>query len=184
MKKAFYSLRKKFHHRSLSNLLANQRFRRQSMPFDQVRSIGILFDATELAIRNQVMAYADTLKKAGKQVRLLGFADQAETPDSFPFKAFNPKGLDWMLRPTGPDVEDFIQQPFDLLFLLSFDDILPLQYIAALSRAHFRVGPYSNHGPTLELMIDMPKGKGLPEFIQQAESFLHKMQSTYESAAV
>ncbi|MBK6623171.1 MAG: hypothetical protein IPG32_20765 [Saprospirales bacterium] len=180
----FQSLRRKLHQRLLQQQLRLHRFPHHSIHFDKARSIGILFDGTELSSRDVVLGYADQLKKTGKSVRLLAFMDNRAESESFPFHFFNRKNLDWLMRPTGHYVKEFLDHPFDILLNLSMEENPALEYIAALSQAHFRVGVFSRTTHCYELMIDLPVSQKLPDLIVQIEFFLQKMQSTNEAAAV
>ena len=178
----FQSLRRKLHQRLLQQQLRHQRFSRHSIHFDKARSIGILFDATELSSRDTVLRYAEQLKAIGKSVRLLGYLDNRTESESFSFHIFNKKDLDWLMRPKGHNVEEFLDHPFDILLNLSMEENPALEYIAALSQAHYRVGVFSKAIHCYELMIDLPTSQKLPDLIKQIEFFLQKMQSTHEAA--
>ena len=89
---------------------------------------------------------------------------------------FNKKNLNWRLAPVGHTVESFIQRKFDILINLSVKEILPLEYISALSQANFRVGPYEkNKTYCYDLMIDTGEEKDLKNLIEQVKHYLHLM---------
>lgn len=168
----------------LQQQLRHRRIPRQSVDFDKAHSIGILFDATELSSREAVLGYADQLKAAGKSVRLLAYFDNRVESESFPFHFFNKKNVDWLLRPTGHNVKEFLDHPFDILLNLSMEENPALEFIAALSQAHFRVGAFSKAIHCYDLMIDLPHSKSLPDLIKQIEFYLPKMQPTYEKTSI
>jgi len=65
------------------------------------------------------------------------------------------------------------------------EENLMLGYIAALSNAKMRIGPYQEKADYYDLMIDIPKGKGLNYFIQQAEQILENIKrDQYEESKV
>ena len=181
---AFQNLRKKLHQRLLQHKLRQHRFPRQSVHFDKAHTIGILFDGTDLNVRKVVLGFSKELQKAGKQVKLLAYLDSRTESESFPFKIFNRRNLDPFLRPRGDSVADFLDQTYDILLNLSMEENLPLEYIAAMSKAHYRVGAFSSTTHCYELMIDLPASQRLPDLIKQIEFFLQKMQSTHEAATV
>jgi hypothetical protein len=178
------SLRKKLHQRLLSQHLRQHPYPRHSVNFDQAHWIGILFDATELPTRDIVLRFVDQLRKTGKSVKALGFVDTRAELENFTFGAFNRKNLDWLKRPSGDAVTEFLHQPFDILLNLSMKENLALEYIAALSKAHYRVGAFSGATHCYELMIDLPASHKLPDLIVQIEFFLQKMQPTHGSAKI
>lgn len=154
------------------------------MEFDKAHQIGILFDGTDLNNREVVLRFAKELRSAGKAVKLLGYLNNRTESESFPFKVFNNRNIDWLMRPTGDSVADFLDHTFDILLNLSMEENPALEYIAALSKAHYRVGAFSKSTHCYELMIDLPASQQLPDLIKQIEFFLQKMQSTNEAASV
>ena len=181
---ALYGMRKKWHQRVLNRYLQQPQIRHHSINFNTARKIGILFEGTELAQREPVIAFSEKLKALQKSVKLLAYIDNRLDAEGFVFKSFNRKELDWLLRPRSEEALEFMNTSFDILINFSLKEHLPLEYLAACSKAHFRVGPFTAHTYCYELMIDLPAGKGLPAFIEQVEIYLNKMQSTHEAAAV
>jgi hypothetical protein len=177
-------IRTRLHHSFLKKEISNQRNSRSSMYLDNAASVGILFDGTELDDRETIVNYAEKLKKAGKKVTLLAFFDNKLKSEDFTFKHFNRQQLDFALRPKSRDVLEFAEQRFDLLLNLSNRNILPLDYIAAHSKAKFRVGPFTEKTFCYDLMIEHSGKKDLGAFIQQVVFYLKKMRPDYEAAAI
>lgn len=181
----FQSLRIQWHQRGLQKELKAKPRKHQSINYDKASQIGLLFDGTELKIRDAVLKYADNLKKKGKQVKLLSYIDNKLDNAEFAFDTFSKKDLDWLYRPTkSKKVEAFIRKEFDLLLSLDLDERLPLQYIAAKSAARFRVGPITNNLDCFELMIDLGKQRDIPKLTQQIGIYLNKMDSTHGAATL
>jgi hypothetical protein len=142
-----------------------------------------LFDGTEPTDRERVLEFAEQLKNKGKKVKLLAFFNNKLKSGNFVFDHFNRLQLDFALRPKCQPCTDFMQQPFDLLLNLSPKTVLPLDYIAAHSKARFRVGPFTSKTFCYDLMIEQAPQKGLNAFIQQVESYMKNMRSKREAAA-
>ena len=70
--------------------------------------------------------------------------------------------------------EKFLDQKFDLLFVLkpSLDE--HMEYIAALAYAHLKVGPCTEKTYCFDLMIDADSKQPLDRFIQQIQQLLKK----------
>lgn len=154
------------------------------MYLDNAKSIGILFDGTEQAEREIVLGYAEQLKQQGKKVKLLAFFNNKLKGDNFSFAAFNRQQLDWAMRPTSREALEFKDQPFDLLLNISHSSILPLDYLAAHSKARFRVGPFTENTFCYDLMIDYPVKTDLKAFLHQVVFYMKKMRPNYEAAAI
>jgi len=177
-------IRLRFHRSFLKKEMSAQKPQRGSMYLDNATSIGILFDGTEPAEREIVLDYAEQLKKAGKKVKLLAFFDNKLKGESFAFPAFNRQQVDWALRPNSREALEFIDQPFDLLLNLTKNTIIPLDYLAARSKARFRVGPFTDQTFCYDLMIEGAGKPDLKTYLQQVIFYMKKMRPNHESTAV
>ncbi len=168
----------------LQKLIQKIDLKRRSVTYESAQTIGILFDATELNQREVVMQFSKKLKEKKKKVKLLGFFNNKQEVNNYPFKAFNKNQVDWLLRPKDEVVEYFIKNTFDVLIGIYGGENLPLEYIAALSRAHLRVGPYTDNTYCYDLMFDTNKWDS-EDFIKQVEIYLNKMnRSKHEAATI
>lgn len=178
------NFRNHFFQRALKQQAKQNPTVRHSVSFNDAQSIGLLFDATDLDEREVVFQYAEALRDRHKRIKLLGFFDSLVEDSNFTFKYFNRKKLDWAQRPIGENVQEFAAQPFDLMIHLGTTAKPPLDYIAAISKAHLRVGPYSDNTFCYDLMIDSGSNKNLKDFIQQMESILEKTSTRHEATKV
>lgn len=175
-------LKTQTHNYFLQKELSQHEIKHQSVDFDSAKSIGILFNATEMTNRQTILDFAKNLKNQGKKVKLLGFLAGKTKNENFVFDHFNKTDLDWALRPKNDRVNDFIKNPFDILMNLSNQSHPTLEYITAFSHAKFRVGPFTEKLFCYELMIEATKNNDLQSFLDQVSFFLMKMKTTHESA--
>ena len=71
----------------------------------------------------------------------------------------------------------FAAKKFDLLFAAFTDGNLPLEYIARISAARWRVGCFSESKTDYyDLMINMSGKTDLPYFLEQATYFLNQIK--------
>ncbi len=168
-------IRTRFHQYFLNKELVDIKHKRSSVHLPTAKTVGILFDGTSPEERESVLSYAKGLEKEGKKVRLLAFVDQKENGEELPFTYFDRKKLDWALRPICQEVKAFEEFTFDLLLNLTQKAVAPLDYIAARSRARFRVGPFTGRLHSYDLMLDCKEGRGLEHFIKQVVTYLGKM---------
>ncbi len=159
----------------LQKMMRKLDVRRTPTSFALAKSVGILFDATEPADRDIVEDYSHQIKRKGKKVQLLGFFNNKQDPGAFSFKAFNRSGTDWLERPNTDDTKAFTNQAFDILISVYRKPILPLEYIAALSHAQLRVGPYTDNTYCYDLMIDTSKSANLSKYLKEVDFFLNRM---------
>jgi hypothetical protein len=178
----------KFRTRLLRSMLAKEgaykSVGRKAIDLDSAHSIGILFDATDLQERETVLDFAENLKKEGKRVKLLAYFKNSMKSENFTFPHIDRRYLDWARRPQSREAADFSQEPFDVLLNLTHESWTPLDFIAARSKAKFRVGPYTESIPCYDLMIDLPGQRDLKAFMQQVVFYLKKMRPVKEVVAV
>ena len=174
------------YHRSLKQQLRGRREPngRNEINLSNAKTIGILFDATELDARDVILEYADALRKKNKRVKLLGYFDNPTDSENYPFDYYNRKQVDWAFRPKGEQVTSFLKQGLDLLMNINSKSLIHTEYIAALSNAKLRVGPCTEHTYCYDLMIELSSHSGLRQFIEQAEALLGKTNIQHEAAPV
>ncbi|HMQ46870.1 MAG TPA: hypothetical protein PKA00_05210 [Saprospiraceae bacterium] len=174
------------HQNSLKSAIArNQQLKhKSSISLKAANTVGILFDATELKDRDIVLAFAKKIKQEGKNVKLLAYLDDFAESDSYPFRIYSKKNLDWFFRPKGDEINAFTQEPFDLLLYFHPLPNPHAEYIMTLSKATFKVGPVSKNTHAYDLMIDAGSKPELSQFIKQAELLLEKMNPTNTIAHV
>lgn len=107
-------------------------------------SIGILYNATERETFEIVREFYRDLRSNGNSPASLGYIDFKEVtfhplarPES---DYFFKHQLNWMQKPSSTVVDNFINEPFDILINLTLSDFYPIDYIAALSKAGVKIG--------------------------------------------
>lgn len=166
----------------LQKMMLRLDYRRNPVPFESAQSIGVLFDATEQANRDQVTPFIEGLKRKGKSVSPIGFFNNKQDASSFSFKGFNKNDLDWLGRPKKEILETYLAKPFDILICIYQEECLPIEYIAALSNAHLRVGPHTDNTYCYDLIIDTTNNNSIQHFLKEVEFYLHKINKKHESA--
>ncbi len=113
---------------------------RKLMPVGKAEKIGILFQADNAADGDIIVEYAETLKKEGKDVQILGFLSNRNHSKNYLFPYISPKDITWFGKPKGGTSGFFIKYPFDILINFAPKEIVPFEYIFTLSRAGCRIG--------------------------------------------
>ncbi len=168
------------YYRHLEKQLSQQsQSHRQQSPveYKQAKSIGILTTASPKSHMDVVNQFVQTLRKENRKVKILAYFDDKLEHPSFPYDYFGKKEVSLISLPKGSTVEQFKAQPFDILFNLCLEENLMLGYIAAVSKAKMRIGPYQEKNNAYNLMIDIPEGKGIKHFIKEAEKVLANIKS-------
>ena len=172
------------HNYILQKKLSAHKVTRYPKGFDEAQSIGILFDATDPQERQIVKHYASFIEKKGKNVQLFAFLNDEQVQNNFTFKHFSKKELDWTLKPKDQIIANFINTPFDFLINVYQGKNIPLEYISSLSKAHIRVGPYTDKDNCFDLMIETNEQTDLCYFVKQLEYFLSRMNSQKHEEAI
>ena len=162
-----------FYNKSLKNTLsAMPVLPREMVNLNTAKHIGILYKATlsdEIMVISQ---FAEKLKAEGKEVHILGFKDEKSKEDTSP-KVFNRNSVNWYGIPTDEKIDGFQKLNLDILISAYKDECLPLEFIAATSKAKFRVGAFSqNKTNNYELMINVDNKSELLYLLQQIFHFL------------
>lgn len=153
----------------------------ETVGFAEAQRIGILYDATAIEDFEYMKEFIKkTRSEYKKDLLSLGFVDKKQLPHSqFPqygMDFFTRKDLDYRMIPTDPIVQNFINERFDILIHLQIQPCFPLQYVASLSQARFRVGRYKkNHVASYDMMINMKGDPGLKALLEEILVFLKKL---------
>lgn len=145
--------------------------------FDEMKDIGILYNADWKDSEAVVQQYASILKADGRKVFMMGYVDQKELPASKKFvlnsEFFWRDKLNGFNLPQKGRIGVFLEQEFDLLLSLYFDPLLPLQAMSAYSKARYKVG--SNIDGAIkygDTMIDVGAKQDLQFLVEQIEFYL------------
>jgi hypothetical protein len=147
---------------------------------DRKNHFGILVDAGVAEDRTEVISFAEQLRKEGHRVKILGFLEGKSEGLSMPFDFFSSADLARVSgAPRSPIVESFIESPFDVLINLSIrQNYKALDYISALSKATFRIGPWYHFQPQnpYDLCLDAGSSATLKDWISE---LMHTLQKIY-----
>ena len=141
------------------------------------KTFGILFDSSDLENIELVKKYVTYLKEMRKKVKVIGYYSAEKIPEftysRLEYEFFSRKDLNWYFKPSGTFMEQFISEEFDVLIDLNIYDQYPLEYIASVSRARFKVGKFSNDKKDMyDMMIETDDTKGFRYFLRQVDTYL------------
>jgi hypothetical protein len=145
--------------------------------FNDVKSVGIVFSADNALQIETVRKYMDALGNKGKQVKAICFYKAKQLPilsgSSLLIDFVLPKEVNFMGVPGPSFVNGFIENEFDLLIDLDINEVFPVEYVSAMSKAFFKVGKYSKNNELIfDLMIEMDSDKDLNYFMEQINVYL------------
>jgi len=174
----------------LSNYLLKkelQALRKEPKPykfnFNEIKTVGILFDATSIEDFEIVKRYVVYLREYRKRVKAIGFFSTKEIPaltySKLEYDFISTKELDWLGKPSSMVVKNFIDEEYELLIDLNVSYHFPLRYIAALSKAKFKVGKYDEKDTEIyDFMIDADHTKTVKYFLRQVDTYVTMLNKT------
>ena len=149
--------------------------KRQVHNLQTAKSIGILYDATEIDDMLLVSEFANELFKRKKEVKALGFVNKNElTHHHMPmlqFDFFFLKDLNWYYKPQNYIIKNFLEKDYDILINLCTSNCVPVKYLAGGSKAKFKVGKYEHDLSIYDMMIDVKKDT-LSALINEVKHYL------------
>lgn len=144
---------------------------------DSATTVGILYNATQREDSEVVKNLVIDLKQRKKDVLALGYVNLKEMGDIFKphisYAYFDNRKLNKSFIPRSSDVKNFIEKPFSLLIDLNLNNDFPLEYIASLSKATFKVGATGAYrDEDFDLTINVGENNNTKYLIAQINHYL------------
>jgi hypothetical protein len=171
-------IREKLGEKQLQRALKIHVRQKEFLNIEHVRSVGIIFDATDKQEFDRIKNYVSKLKQAGKTVRGIGFYDAKQIPEDLSysksdFDLFNAKEVQGLGTPSSPYIKSFITEVRDLLIDVNLKNKFPLRYIAAMSYARCKVGiDMPENAMIHDILVSVDPAQGTEKYLQQADVFL------------
>ena len=148
---------------------------------NDAKTVGIIYDSSDPDHDITITKFAEMLRNKGKKFDIIAYIDDKKIDHKGDIALFNPKAVNWYGIPLDERVTTFCNKPFDLLISAVLGESKPLEYIAYLSKAKYRVGPFDEKKTyCYDLMIEMGTKTNLDYLLQQMVSFLDKIK--YDTA--
>ncbi|MCU0435261.1 MAG: hypothetical protein MUC87_17530 [Bacteroidia bacterium] len=149
---------------------------------DEIKTVGIsvLFTTAEdfELLRKYVNYLRDLKKKVKVLVHYTGKEEPAVQYSKLEYDFYSRKTLDWTGRPSGHIVQNFMDEPFDMLLDLNDGNSFALYCVGGLSKASFKIGRFEEDGEHLhDMLIDSPAEKGLKYYLRQIDTYLQLINS-------
>lgn len=158
--------------------------KQEPLNFRKAKTVGIIFEAKDGDnVDAFISTYKESLLRLGKRVEVLAHFNDREQREFYPFPSFSNRDKNWAKVPNSKEVKYFIEKPFDVLLCLHSQPNSALEYIAAVSKANFRVGFYqSSTVGYYELMVHN-KDNSIRSLLNQIEPYLKIINQPNEKVA-
>ncbi|MDB5282367.1 MAG: hypothetical protein JWO06_1442 [Bacteroidota bacterium] len=175
--KLWDDIRNYFYKRNLAERISGLKVKRNIINLDDSKSVGIIYDSTNPDNDIIITKFAEGLRKDGKTVDILGYVNDKKIDHKADILVFNKKNLSWTQVPDDTRVEQFAAKKFDLLLACFIGQNLPLEYVAAISNARWRLGVYAaNKTEYYDMMINLGEKNNIQYLLDQAIYFLKQIK--------
>jgi hypothetical protein len=142
--------------------------------WNDVQTIVFLVDGTKPEALRLVLNRLHTYEKAGKKISIFGYVRKHPPFDQDGIYWFTNADLNWYGLPGISVLKALHLQPFDLLINMGQVELQPLHYIAALSHAQLRIGPYHQHWSVYyDFMIMQEEENDFNDLLDKIEYYLN-----------
>jgi hypothetical protein len=156
---------------------AGSKLKRDLTNLTKAKTFGIIYDSTVPGNDVAATKIAEWLRNKGKEVAVLGFMNDKKITSKEDVEIFNAQDINWYGVPKIDRIKNFCDQDFDVLLCGINDDNRPLEYIAYMSKAKCRIGPYiQDKVGAFELMVNMEKGTPLKATLEKMIVLLNQIK--------
>jgi hypothetical protein len=142
-----------------NSYLKNNKTLRLSVPYQQAKSIGVIFSVEDKLKHDEVKDFVRKLEHDGKNVKVICFRPEGKDNYQFMFDYFTDEEFTFWGNITSESVNRFVGSSFDFLFYLDVTPNPLILNVIARSKAKCRVGQFWEKGkPFFELMIEVKNG--------------------------
>lgn len=172
---------------AIGNFLLQKELKRvkrdkRNFSLDSSKTFGILYEYKNDEDFMVVDDLIHELQALKKEVKVLAYISDPNLLKYIPQKLsvdfFQLNDLTWYLSPKSTYVSSFVNTSYDILIDLNVNNVLPLKFVSATSKAHYKVGIYQEEmKEILDLLIKPKKKSSLKELIQEILYFLKLLKT-------
>jgi Family of unknown function (DUF6913) len=150
--------------------------------FNNIRTIGIVWDASKPAEFSTLSRFHQKMHEMKIDVMILGYFPGKNLPDQYTairyFRCIKKDEINSFFQPDSSETSSFIKNPFDILIDINFDNEFPLKYVTSLSKARLKVGLYDpgSNDSVSDLMIELKKPVDLESYLNQIIHYLEMIK--------
>jgi len=174
----FNKIRLKIGNLILSKNVARRKREIYYSNFKNVRSIGIVWDASRLLEFASLSRFHQRMFDIKIDVKIFGYFPGKNLPDQYTairfLRCIKKEDVNSFYHADSSEANSFINNPFDILIDINFDKLYPLRYITYLSRARFKVGLFDNEtaDSPFDLMMEIKNPVEIDGYLTQVIEYL------------
>ena len=150
---------------------------------DQVRNIGILWDASMIEEFACLSRFYQRMNENKTDVKILGYFPGNNLPNQYTairyLSVIKKEELNFFYHPVSNEASTFISKKFDVLIDMNFNKLLPLQYISSLSNAGLKVGLFEQDvkNTPFDMMLELKSPVNIEDYLDQVIHYLGMINS-------
>ena len=180
----FKNIRLKIGNLILSKNVARKKREVYYSNFKNVRSIGIVWDASRPAEFVSLSRFHQKMQDIKIDVTIQGYFPGKNLPDQYTairyLRCIKKDEVNSFYHPDSSETNSFISNHFDILIDINFDKMVPLYYVTSLSRARFKVGLFDNETTEspFDLMMEIKNPVDIDSYLLQVIQYLEMIKDT------
>lgn len=160
----------------LKSRLSSRRAEKQVVNQNKVKSIGMLFDESQISNPKELQIYVDKWTKNGKSVETFSFIDVKEFDESIDsIGKFCRKDINWFHVPQGDKVDAFLKKQYNILITINPAKKQHLHFLNAVSSAKFKIGLLPDEVEFYDLVIDLEENVSIKKIFSDIQETLDKL---------
>ena len=125
----------------------------------KVSSVGVIFDYDSYHNYDFFQELINDLGVMKNKIRFIALIDQEKNKPNSWDSFFSLENFDWLGKPNNTEIDEFVDQQFDILISYYNHNKQELNLVTALSKSNFKIG-INNEDPRLhDLIIDVDPSK-------------------------
>ncbi len=150
---------------------------------DQVKKIGIVWDATQVNEFNCLSKFYQKMHDRNIDVNIIGYFPGKILPDQYTairyLTCIRREELNFFYHPISSESDTFINKKFDILIDINFTNLLTLKYLSSLSNAAFKVGLFDNEKSEtpFDLMMELSNPPNVENYLEQTLHYLEMIHT-------
>lgn len=161
-------------------LKRRQRKVRRNKQFNNLgnsHKIGLVWDGSNTADFKSIASFYNDMLKINIQTDIICYYPDKVLPDEYTairyLKCVKKSDLNLWYIPQSPDIDEFINTPYEILIDINDNNYFPAEYMTVLSRAEFKVGPdCSPYRDKLDMTIKIEDKYETAYYIEQVKYYL------------
>ncbi|WP_418638986.1 DUF6913 domain-containing protein [Winogradskyella sp.] len=146
--------------------------RKPTVNNNKIKTIAVLLNASEFHEFEVFRVYFKELGLTSPKHKIVAFTMDDKLEYNQWNAHFSPKDFGWKGKIKNIDLEDFINEPFDMLLCFYKNPVLQLNLITAASKANLKVGISNEDERLYDLIIDVEL-KDINIFKQELKKYLN-----------